>query len=140
MGIDAQPFAVAVMFGCAASFATPIGYQTNTYVFGAGWLLPGRLPENRRAPQHHPLDRRQHSHIRAEVINSGPSGGIRRALTNRVGPAFVQRSTIDDVHGALLHVERGFANCFAQGRVRMTRAADVFGAAAEFNYRNRFGD
>jgi di/tricarboxylate transporter len=36
MGVDARPFAVAVMFGCAASFATPIGHQTNTYVFGAG--------------------------------------------------------------------------------------------------------
>ena len=36
MGVDPRPFAVAVMFGCAASFATPIGHQTNTYVFGAG--------------------------------------------------------------------------------------------------------
>jgi di/tricarboxylate transporter len=36
MGVDVRPFAVAVMFGCSASFATPIGYQTNTYVFGAG--------------------------------------------------------------------------------------------------------
>jgi di/tricarboxylate transporter len=36
MGVDARPFAVAIMFGCAASFATPIGHQTNTYVFGAG--------------------------------------------------------------------------------------------------------
>jgi di/tricarboxylate transporter len=36
MGVDARPFAVAVMFGSAASFATPIGHQTNTYVFGAG--------------------------------------------------------------------------------------------------------
>ncbi|MEO5754661.1 MAG: SLC13 family permease, partial [Chthoniobacterales bacterium] len=36
MGVDARPFTIAVMFGCSASFATPIGYQTNTYVFGAG--------------------------------------------------------------------------------------------------------
>ena len=36
MGVDARPFTVVVMFGASASFATPIGYQTNTYVFGAG--------------------------------------------------------------------------------------------------------
>ena len=36
MGVDARPFIVAMMFGCSASFATPIGYQTNTYVYGAG--------------------------------------------------------------------------------------------------------
>ncbi|MEM7144308.1 MAG: SLC13 family permease [Verrucomicrobiota bacterium] len=36
MGVDARPFVVAVMFGSSASFSTPIGYQTNTFVFGAG--------------------------------------------------------------------------------------------------------
>ena len=36
LDIDPRPLVVAVMVGASAAFATPIGYQTNTLVYGPG--------------------------------------------------------------------------------------------------------
>jgi len=36
LGVDPRPLVIAACVASSASFATPIGYQTNTYVYGVG--------------------------------------------------------------------------------------------------------
>ncbi|GJM45275.1 MAG: membrane protein [Gemmatimonadota bacterium] len=36
LGVDTRPFLIAIAFGASASFATPVGYQTNLIVMGPG--------------------------------------------------------------------------------------------------------
>jgi di/tricarboxylate transporter len=35
-GLNAEPYIMALMIGASASFATPLGYQTNLMVYGPG--------------------------------------------------------------------------------------------------------
>ena len=117
MGVDARPFAVAVMFGCSASFATPIGYQTNTYVFGAGGYRFRRFPESRGAAQFHSLDRSECAHsdllaFRAEAVVLGgiapaPEQGVKHQLFFAARFRVVFSHVSFAMHADLLHDAAG---------------------------------
>ena len=54
-----------------------------------------------------------------------------------VSPGLCERRyklAIDDVQRPLFDIERGLSDSFAQGGVRMSGAADIFGASAEFDH------
>lgn len=36
LNADPKPFVIAIMFAASSSFLTPVGYQTNTFIFGPG--------------------------------------------------------------------------------------------------------
>src|SRR5258708_29860101 len=47
---------------------------------------------------------------------------------------------VADVDGVLLDRERGFLDRFAQGRMGVDGAAEIFAAPAKFHHRDDFGD
>jgi hypothetical protein len=69
--------------------------------------------------------------IYAITISLCPNEQRRRTLSDRKSEG---KSAIYDVQRALFDVERGFADGFAQGRMRVTRAPDILGTAAKFDY------